>query len=702
MSPFEKLDPLVQHHIVNTLGWRALRPLQELSIEPILQGEHCLLLAPTAGGKTEAAVFPLLSRLCSEDWTGLSVLYICPLRALLNNLHIRLQEYSGMVGRTCGIWHGDVRASDKKRIRAEQPDILLTTPESLEVMLIGASPEGREMLKGVRTVVIDEIHAFAADDRGWHLLSVLERIGRLADRELQRIGLSATVGNPAQLLDWLSGHCEGARRVVSPPIESAQTPTEIQLDYVGSIENAAIVISRLYRGEKRLVFCDSRSRVEALGTELRQLGVACFLSHSSLSAEERRAAEEAFAQAQDCVIVATSTLELGIDVGDLDRVIQIDAPFSVASFLQRLGRTGRRAGGVRNCLFLATNDDGLLRAGALLSLWSKGFVEPVQPPARPLHLFAQQLMALSLQEQGIGIRDWQRWVSRLPPFAGEPENEVGAIIEHLLHEEVLYSDGTRLSFGDEGRARYGRRHFIELVSVFTSPPLFKVLHGRKELGTVNQIAFARHRDEAPAVLSLGGRNWAVQSIDWPKRSAYVVPADSKGKRQWVSAQSGLPFVLGQAIQVLLTDDTVPAYWSSRAREKMASLRQEHGFLRADMDTILVLPGSKEITWFTFAGSILNAALADALRRHGFPEAKASDYGLRFRGTTDSPRLTGEIQRLTPEETYSAFEVSGDFLDNLKFSECLPRELATQIIRQRCIDLGQLKKVLSKRRHVLVV
>lgn len=152
---------------------------------------------------------------------------------------------------------------------------------------------------------------------------------------------------------------------------------------VGSLQNAAIVISRLFRGEKRLVFCDSRSRVEEIGNELRSLGVSVFLSHSSLSVDERRTSEQAFAQSQDCVIVATSTLELGIDVGDLDRVIQIDAPWSVASFLQRLGRTGRRAGTFRNCLFLATSENALLRAGSLLELWASGYVESVTPPRSP-------------------------------------------------------------------------------------------------------------------------------------------------------------------------------------------------------------------------------------------------------------------------------------------------------------------------------
>jgi ATP-dependent helicase Lhr and Lhr-like helicase len=182
--------------------------------------------------------------------------------------------------------HGDVEESKKNRIRGHYPDILLTTPEPLKVMLISARPEAREMLKGVRLVVIDEIHAFAGDDRGWHLLAVLERISRLAGRELQRIGLSATVGNPEELLEWMAGHCEGSKRVLNSPAQASAAETDVRLDYVGSLQNAAIVISRLHRGEKRLVFCDSRARVEELGNELRRLGVPAFVSHSSLSAED--------------------------------------------------------------------------------------------------------------------------------------------------------------------------------------------------------------------------------------------------------------------------------------------------------------------------------------------------------------------------------------------------------------------------------
>ena len=684
MSAFDQLDPLVQHHIVNTLGWRELRELQDQSIAPIQAGDHCLLLAPTAGGKTEAATFPILSRICGENWSGLSVLYVCPLKALLNNIHERLEGYCRMVGRRCDLWHGDIGPSQRNRIKSDPPDILLTTPESLEVMLISTKEDGRDMLRGVRTVIIDEIHAFAGDDRGWHLLSVLERIGRLAGREIQRVGLSATVGNPEELLTWLAGHCEGGRRVVQPSAPGATARTDVQLDYVGTLQNAALVISRLYRGEKRLVFCDSRSRVEELGNELRQLGVSVFLSHSSLSAEERRTSEKAFSEAQDCVIVSTSTLELGIDVGDLDRVIQIDAPWTVASFLQRLGRTGRRSGALRNCLFLATSDNALLQAGALLDLWESGFVEPVTPPARPLHLFAQQLMALSLQEGGIGIMDWQGWIGRLPAFANEEPEVLQRIIDFLLEHQILYSDGTRLSFGDAGQDLFGRRHFLELVSVFTSDPVFKVLHGRRELGTVDQITFLRHHGDEPVVLSMGGRSWSVTSLDWSRREAFVVPAETKGKSQWQGGKIGMSWRFARAVHALLTNDQVSERWTNRARSTFESLRQQYDILRPDADVASSDRDLNEVRWFTFSGGLINTALADVITAAGHENVSVSDFWIRIAGTTDARRIVEVIKSRETEEIRDCFNVSDDYLDNLKFNECLPGDIAQVILRDRLL------------------
>lgn len=700
MSSVEKLDPLIQHHIVNTLGWRELRDLQELSIEPILQGDHCLLIAPTAGGKTEAALLPILSRICSENWLPLSVLYICPLKALLNNLAVRLERYTTMVGRRSAVWHGDIPANERLKIRREPPDILLTTPESLEAMLVSTQPEGREMLRAVRVAIIDEIHAFASDDRGWHLLAVLERICRLAGREIQRIGLSATVGNPDQLLGWLAGHCDGQRTVTKPP-PAKTAEAEVMIDFVGSLSNAAIAISRLHQGEKRLVFCDSRSQVEELAGLLRTLDVQTYVSHSSLSVEDRRAAEAAFAGAADCVIVATSTLELGIDVGDLDRVIQIDAPNTVASFLQCLGRSGRRTGQSRNCLFLATASNGLLRACAIVQLWRDGFIEPVEPPAQPLHVLAQQLMALTLQLKGLGVRDWRRWLGRIPPFADLTDADFQQILDHLLTQRILYSDGIRLSLGEQAQEEFGRRHFMELLSVFTTPPLLAVVHGRKELGKVDQVSVTRSKPDEAVVLSLGGRSWRVQSIDWKARQVLVEPADTHGKTSWLGVRRGVSYVIARAVHRLLTSDAQGEGWSQRAGEHISKLRDKYFFLKHDADVIVAEPPGPRYVWHTLSGNNVNLVLAQALDSSGIEIITCDDFSITVNHPGESICLESAIRGLNPETARDHFSPSSQSAQALKFNQCLPAGVVVEILRKRLVNLRNLHATLQRPRRFLI-
>ena len=198
--------------------------MQSLSIEALLAGANLVILAPTAGGKTESAFFPLISQMLTEEWDGLSVLYVSPIRALLNNQEERLQKYFDLVGRRAACWHGDTTRATAKHV-ADPPDCLLTTPESLEAILVSSKIDHRQFFKNVRAVVIDELHAFAGDDRGWHLLSVFSRIHRLAGRDLQRIGLSATVGNPAEMLAWLSSGSKRQRQVCRRHPSHARLPT---------------------------------------------------------------------------------------------------------------------------------------------------------------------------------------------------------------------------------------------------------------------------------------------------------------------------------------------------------------------------------------------------------------------------------------------------------------------------------------------
>lgn len=690
---FERLDPVVQHHVVNSLGWASLRPLQERAVAPLLAGDDSLLLAPTAGGKTEAALFPVISRMHVEQWQGLSVLYICPLKALLNNLEPRISGYATWLGRTAQVRHGDTPQSVRQRQVRERPDILLTTPESLESMLVSRQVDPRRVFADLRCVVVDEVHAFAGDDRGWHLLAVLERLTALTGRPLQRIGLSATVGNAVDLLSWLQGSNRAAEvpaTVVSPDPGEGATP-EIQLDYVGTIDNAATVIDALHQGEKRLVFADSRRSVEMLAEELRDRHTDTFVSHSSLSVDERRRAELAFAEARDCVIVATSTLELGIDVGDLDRVIQVGAPMTVASLLQRLGRTGRRAGTSRNMLFLESEDGDLLRAAGLLLLWSEGYVEPVTAPPTPRHILAQQLLGITLQHRQVGRGNW---VDELGGLGLGSAQDAQVIEKWLLRTGHLDRDGDMLFVGPEAERRYGMMHFRDLMAVFTADPEMQVYQGRDQVGSVDPMLLMR-KASGPRLLTLAGRPWEVIHIDWGRRRAYVEPTDKGEAPRWQSMPQSQSWALANAIRrVLLGVDPDGVRQTQRAINRLAQLREglaervwAGGTVFADEDV--------RTRWWTWAGARANAVLVSAIDRV-CPDALAESISydnwqieLRSNLSVDQLReiIRGAHRQLGPRLSEASPLVDPRAVKQLKFSEMLPPSLATATLAARGADHG---------------
>ena len=651
---FSRLHPALQHHILNSLEWRTLRPLQKAAIGPILNGANVLLIAPTAGGKTEAAIFPVLSEILRRDLPAPSVLYVCPIRALLNNLESRLGWYCSLIGRRCALWHGDVSQADKSAVLRDPPDILLTTPESLEAMLVSTRVNKAALFSRIAFVVADELHAFGADDRGWHLLHILQRINALSGIDAQRIGLSATVGEPEALLHWFCGESKRPAHVVAST-DATPADAEVLIDYVGSIPNAAHVISRLHRGEKRLVFTDSRSQAEELASFLRTQDVETFVSHSSLSRDERHRAEEAFREGRDCVIVATSTLELGIDVGDLDRVIQIDAPTKVASFLQRLGRTGRRAGARRNCLFLATNPHALVRAAAIEKLWRDGWVEPVTPPPFPVHVVAQQALCRVLERRAVPY-----------PELGSFLQEYDGLFDHLLSRGMLHIDGGLVSIGPEAERLWGGRNYMELLSVFDTPELFTVMFGAHELGVLHELSFRRE----DAVVLLAGRPWRVCSVDRDRRIAHVEPAvDEQGRSTWLGSSQGLSFEICQAMRQILLNST--ATLSRRATEEMAQLVAQ---VTVDQDGTVLRATRTGCEWWTYAGLRGNAALA---YRHALP---ATFDSITIHARCSPAELS---RRLETQPTVASSGPDPHFRP--KFAECIPDHLLGSFAWERLYE-----------------
>jgi ATP-dependent Lhr-like helicase len=534
-------------------------------------------------------------------------------------------------------------------------------------MLVSPRIERQGWFGNLRVVIADELHAFAADDRGWHLRSVLSRIDAYCPQPPQRIGLSATVSNPEALLTWFAPR--GERQVVGS--SAVSTDADVTIDDVGSLDNAAVVISRLHRGEKRLVFCDSRSSAEKLGAALNQMGVRTFVSHASLSASERRQAEAAFAEERDCAIVATSTLELGIDVGDLDRVIQIDAPSTVGSFLQRMGRSGRRDGSRRNCIFLATADSALLSALGIVNLWSKGWVEAAVTPPEPWNVVAQQAMLMVLEAGRTTTHDLVDSLRR--SFPELPLDDVRVVVDHLVDKGLLSGeDEGTMQIGPQAEREYGGGHYRDLMATFTGAALLTARHGASEVGYLDPAVLAGQGDVLTVLLA--GRSWRVREVDWKRRLVWIEPAQEGGRARWTGGGRGMSAELAASIREVLVAGAVNGVTlSRRARTAFDALRDETP-AATDHPRVQEVAAGRFRLW-TYAGSTANRTLMLAWKTRG---------AYRFDGLGVDFRLD---PRLAMRDATATAATTGDLVgltQGMKFASLLPEPLAARMAACRLL------------------
>jgi len=630
VSVFARFAPRLQEAIVARLGWSSLRPVQELAGEALLAGHNAVILAPTAGGKTEASMFPVISCMVEDQPDGVGALYIAPIKALLNNQSDRLDLYTEMVGLRRQVWHGDTPQNERRHFLKEPAELLMTTPESLEVMLVSQRVDAARLFGDLRVVVIDEVHALAGSDRGAHLISVLERIARLSRHDVQRIGLSATVGNPEQILEWLQGTSERSGEVVDPPKKPARRQLLIvHRPNLPSLVRDAVDIAR---GFKSLFFCQARSAAEAVAEQMRRAGTTVFVHHSAVSKEERLLAEERFHQGSDTCVVCTSTLELGIDVGDLDLVLQADAPDTVSSFLQRMGRTGRREGQAANMTFFCETGDSMLQAIALIELAKSGWVEDVEVNDRCWPVLIHQLLAMALADDGIPREAVWEHLSGVPDFKGISRDEFDRLVEWMVDDGSLVLTSGRLVLGPTAERRFGRRNFMELFAVFSSPVNYTVQTvAGQVLGTLSQD-FVDQLAEGVSCFLLAGRAWAILHVQHDDRRINVEPAPRGKQPTWGGY---LPQFLGHALcrkirDVLASDDPY-GYLTPQAAEVLTEQREEHIDVVAGDSDGLVEIGS-EIQWWTFAGGRINSTLRYILKSLGGDWAITTDnLQLKVRG-----------------------------------------------------------------------
>ncbi|MCB9599938.1 MAG: DEAD/DEAH box helicase [Sandaracinus sp.] len=709
MTPlFPRLSPRLQQAIVARLGWSSLRPVQDLAGAALLDGKNAVVLAPTAGGKTEASMFPTLSGLVDDPPSGVGALYIAPIKALLNNQAERLGLYTEMVGLSRFVWHGDTSDGERRKFLREPSELLMTTPESLEVMLVSQRVDEKKLFGDLRVVVIDEIHALAGSDRGAHLISVLERLAAISKHDVQRVGLSATVGNPDAILTWLQGTSKREGVVVDPPKSPAKR--ELLIAHRPELDVLAEDAAKLARGKKSLFFCQSRATSEAVAERMRRAGTDVFVHHSAVSREERQLAEERFHhggtgdRGQGACIVCTSTLELGIDVGDLDRVLQAEAPDTVGSFLQRMGRTGRRAGQSANTTFLCESSDAVLQAIALVELARTGWVESIEVEGRAWPVLVHQLLALSLANEGVTAEEAWRHLSKVPDFRGIHRAEYDRLLRWMLRDRSLVLVSGRLVIGPKAEKRFGRRNFMELYAVFSSPQSYSVVgKNGNPIGTLTQT-FVDRLVEGASCFLLGGRAWVVLRVQHQER-VLTVEAAPRGKQPtWGGfLPQFLGYELCQRIRGVLAGDEDYAYLDESARAVLAERREgmEDAFARGDIEHGEGSSGP-ELLWWTFAGGRINSTLRYALEAVGGDWKVIPDnFFVKVRGEhLDEARLRAAIERLSDLELWENEKLWAEIATDLpsyrlsKFQVLMPPWIEREVVASHLLDVAGAWRFLS--------
>ncbi len=455
----ELLHPLVRE-LVEQRGWK-LTPVQEAATADLVTGKHRILVAPTGSGKTEAAILPIASRALSEGWDSLSILYITPLRALNRDIDRRLESLLKPLGISVGLRHGDTSQKERTKQSKNPPNLLVTTPETAQIMLLGSRL--REHLAGVKAVILDEVHDMAASERGAQLLVGLERISALSGvkGEFQRVGLSATVGNPNEVAKWMSVTGEpifGPAPRTTKVTVHRETPTAEDDLLAGewaispkSIAAFRYLAHTLIEDSPSLVFVNSRSAAETVAQRLSSIvpEIKVGVHHGSLAAETRQEMEEALRAGELHGLICTSSLELGIDIGSIRRVHQLNSPRAVDRMLQRVGRAEHHLGGTGRGDVLAWEIDDIAECAVIARRAMAGELEGVEWRYNPAIVAANQFLQMAAERGVVPIEMATELLKKSTIFPDWSEADTIAVLRVLddrwllrLVEEPRHSDPT--------------------------------------------------------------------------------------------------------------------------------------------------------------------------------------------------------------------------------------------------------------------
>ncbi len=744
MDVFDRYAPFIQDYIYRS-GWQSLRAVQNAAGDAIFNTEdNVLLTASTASGKTEAAFFPILSLLEEDPSATVGVLYIAPLKALINDQFGRLEELCEEAGIPVTRWHGDASQTKKRKLLRKPAGILQITPESLESLLINKHMEIPSLFGDLRFIVIDEIHSLLRGDRGWQTFCLIERLCALAGCSPRRIGLSATIGNPQDAGKFLAAGSgrgtvipkfDGGKEVwrlsmehffnVGPQADEGKAdlmetpPMEEATDTAPKAADPGIgYIFEHTRGKKCLIFTNSREECESVCQQLRQYCEAnhepdrFLIHHGNLSASYRESAEEEMKDDGSLLSVcATATLELGIDIGKLERAFHIDAPFTVSGFLQRLGRTGRR-GDPSEMWFVMREEHAearamlpdmipwyLIQGIALVQLYiEERFVEPPRMERLPFSLLYHQTMSTLASCGEMTPGELASRVLPLAAFRRVTQEDFRTLLLHLLEiDHINRTENGGLILGISGERITNSYKFY---AVFQENVEYTVRTGSEQLGTIVKPPPVGDK------IAIAGRVWVVEEVDHQRREVTCTLVKGNIPAYFGDVAGDIhDRILERMFRVLEEDKAYP-YLMRHAAARLGEARDS--FRKSGMDKRpLIHLGGKMWALFPWLGSYAFLALERFLKLRCAPR-------LGLRGLeTSRPYYMQFTMQAGEEEFYKIVseEAAKDF-DPLelvypkevpvfeKYDEYVPEELVRKGFALGVLDVGSMtKRVRSWERYV---
>lgn len=693
---YELLSESIRKYIRDK-RWESLRPIQAAAIAKIISTNNNYIIASrTASGKTEAAFLPILSK-TDFNKAGVQVLYISPLIALINDQFYRIEDLCKDLEISVTKWHGEAKKSLKISLLKNPNGIVLITPESIEAMFVNAPYNVSALFGNLNYIVIDEIHSFLGVDRGLQLMSLLSRIQQINISKITVIGLSATIGNENYIeAKRLTGDIENTKVL----LDRTKKETEAKFKYFNNstTELSLDLLKDLYKetsNHKVLIFPNSRGRTEEIAVKLRKIsdkvnGHKFYYSHHSSVDKEIRESIEHFAKSNErfnFCISCTSTLELGIDIGTVDKIVQIDSTHSVSSLVQRIGRSGRREGEKSIVNIYATDKWNLLQSLACWKLYKDEFLEPVITAKKPFDILFHQMLSIVKQLSGCKRTNLINRIKKNSTFESILENEINNLIDESIKSDYLEIIEHELILGIEGEKIVNSREFY---SVFKTEPNFKVIFSGK---TIGDIPFSP-QVKIDENLLLAARIWKIIDIDFDGSKIIVIPAKDGKKPMFFGGGGNIhPKIREEMLRILKSNETYIELDES-SNLILSELRYDFKNFKINdlvFDKPLIKKESKFLI-YTFTGTKINKSLSFLLNQTG-REVHLDDHSSSFEIEIEDIEFNSLIKQVN--QIYSRIddhlitELKGNesLIGFSKWGTYLPVEYQSQIVKERYFDFA---------------